>query len=164
LDARLRSPSDRRVGRCGFRRSTMRVGARVPASGTPHSPTSRVSSWVSPGKLDMPLPRLHFGESRVGQPSPSSANPAYLMARMAVPGPSWHARCRRSLSSISRWRMVKKLRRRSASHGIVTSSGRLRFLCPPGSQRDEENQLRRLPIPARDHSAGLTQLRQAEII
>src|SRR3982074_485587 len=40
------------------------------------------------------------------------------------------------------------------SWGIVTSSGRLRFLCPPGSQRDEENQLRRLPIPARDHSAG----------
>jgi putative transposase len=38
--------------------------------------------------------------------------------------------------------------------GIVTSPGKLRFLCRPGSQRDEENQLRRLPIPTRDHSAG----------
>jgi len=63
LDAGLRGPSDRRVGRCGFKRSTMRVESCAPASCMPHSPTSRLSSWVSPGKLDMPLPRLHAGES-----------------------------------------------------------------------------------------------------
>ena len=28
------------------------------------------------------------------------------------------------------------------------------FPWPPGSQQDEENQLHRLPVPARDHSAG----------
>jgi putative transposase len=40
------------------------------------------------------------------------------------------------------------------SAGIVTSPGRLRFPWAPGSQRDEENELQRLPIPAGDHSAG----------
>jgi hypothetical protein len=30
--------------------------------------------------------------------------------------------------------------------GIVTSSGKLRLLWPPGSQQNEENQLQRLPI------------------
>src|SRR5260370_42115396 len=44
--------------------------------------------------------------------------------------------------------------RRWLGSGIVTSPGRLRFLWAPGSQQDEENQLQRLPIPARDHSAG----------
>src|ERR671912_2236870 len=33
---------------------------------------------VSPGKLVMPLPRLHAGDSRFGRPAPSSAPPAYL--------------------------------------------------------------------------------------
>jgi hypothetical protein len=43
---------------------------------------------------------------------------------------------------------------RSSNAGIVTSSGKLRFLWRPGSQKDEENQLQRLPVPTRDHSAG----------
>jgi transposase-like protein len=42
----------------------------------------------------------------------------------------------------------------SALLGIVTSPGKLRFLWSPGSQQDEENQLQRLPVPTRDHSAG----------
>jgi transposase-like protein len=42
----------------------------------------------------------------------------------------------------------------SARRGIVTLPGRLRFLWSPGSQQNEENQLQRLPVPTRDHSAG----------
>jgi hypothetical protein len=50
------------------RRSRMLVEPRVPASLTPRSPTSP-ASLVSPGRLDMPLPRSHASECRFGQSS-----------------------------------------------------------------------------------------------
>ena len=56
----------------------------IAAAFTPRSPTSRVSTWVFPGKLDMPLPRLHAWESRVGLPSPSSAT-AHIWCRERAP-------------------------------------------------------------------------------
>jgi hypothetical protein len=42
---------------------------------------------------------------------------------------------------------TKPADRPRSDNGIVTSPGKLRSLWLPGSQRDDENQLRRLPIP-----------------
>src|SRR5450759_629257 len=39
-------------------------------------------------------------------------------------------------------------------NGVVTPASDLRSLWRPGSQHDAENQLRRISIPARDHSSS----------
>jgi hypothetical protein len=54
-----------------------RIGVRFQARAVDQGNDGLLET-VSPGKLDMPLPRLHAGDSRFGRPAPSSAAPAYL--------------------------------------------------------------------------------------
>jgi hypothetical protein len=62
--------------------------------------------------------------------------------------------CVRSPCACSTWSETRLIRRSGTVRGRCHAASRLRSHWRPDSQADAENQLRGLPVPARDHSTG----------